>query len=117
MRSMQPGESVKIAFIGGGSMARALIAGLLRRGVAPPQIGVGEPSADAPAALQGEWGGHASADNAAAIGDAGLVVLGVSRQDAATPLRALPSSRRERKPVVLSIAAGLRIADLARACP
>jgi pyrroline-5-carboxylate reductase len=98
-------------------MARALIAGLLRRGVAPRQIGVGEPSADARAALQGEWGVHVSADNAAAIADAGLVVLAVKPQDAGNALRALHSSLLERKPVVLSIAAGLRIADLARACP
>jgi pyrroline-5-carboxylate reductase len=98
-------------------MARALIAGLLRRGLAPRQIGVGEPSADARAALQGEWGVHASADNAEAIADVGLVVLAVKPQDAGNALRALHSSLLDRKPVVLSIAAGLRIADLARACP
>jgi pyrroline-5-carboxylate reductase len=117
MRSMQPGESLRIAFIGGGSMARALIAGLLRRGVAPRQIGVGEPSADARAALQSECGLHASADNAEAVGDAGLVVLAVKPQDAGNALRALQPRLLDRKPVVLSIAAGLRIADLARACP
>ena len=98
-------------------MARALIAGLLRRGLAPHQIGVGEPSADARAALQGECGVHASADNAEAVGDAGLVVLAVKPQDAGDALRALHSSLLERKPVILSIAAGLRIADLARAAP
>ena len=98
-------------------MARALIAGLLRRGVAPRQIGVGEPSADARAALQSECGVHASTDNAAAVADAGLVVLAVKPQDAGNALRALQPRLLDRKPVVLSIAAGLRIADLARACP
>jgi pyrroline-5-carboxylate reductase len=117
MRSMQPGESLKIAFIGGGSMARALIAGLLRQGVAPRQIAVGEPSVDARSALQRECGVQASADNAEAVGDAGLVVLAVKPQDAGTALRALQPHLLERKPVVLSIAAGLRIAALARACP
>jgi pyrroline-5-carboxylate reductase len=117
MRPMQPAQSPTIAFIGGGSMARALIAGLLRRGLASRQISVGEPSADARAALQRELGVVASADNAAAVGDAGLVVLAVKPQDAGTALRAVHSSLLQHKPVVLSIAAGLRIADLARACP
>jgi len=98
-------------------MARALIAGLLRRGVAPRQIAVGEPSADARAALQSEWAVHASADNAAAVADAGLVVLAVKPQDAGNALRALQPRLLDRQAVVLSIAAGLRIADLARACP
>ena len=98
-------------------MARALIAGLLRRGVAPRQIAVGEPSADARAALQSEWAVHASADNAAAVADADLVVLAVKPQDAGNALRALQPRLLDRQAVVLSIAAGLRIADLARACP
>ncbi len=116
---MQPGESPRIAI----PLERrqhgfcALIAGLLRRGVAPRQIAVGEPSADARAALQSEWAVHASADNAAAVADAGLVVLAVKPQDAGNALRALQPRLLDRKPVVLSIAAGLRIADLARACP
>jgi pyrroline-5-carboxylate reductase len=35
MRLMQSPQSATIAFIGGGNMARALIAGLLRQAVAP----------------------------------------------------------------------------------
>jgi pyrroline-5-carboxylate reductase len=114
---MQPVESSSIAFIGGGSMARALIAGLLRQGVPARQISVGEPSADARAALQRECGINVHADNAAAAAGAELVVLAVKPQQAAAALQALQSVLRERAPVLLSIAAGLRIADLARACP
>jgi pyrroline-5-carboxylate reductase len=117
MRPMQPGESFPIAFIGGGSMARALIAGLLRQGVPGRQISVGEPSADARAALQREWDIHIHADNAAAASGAELVVLAVKPQQAGSALRGLQSALLQRAPVVLSIAAGLRIADLARACP
>jgi len=117
MLRMQSPQLATIAFIGGGHMARALIAGLLRRSVAPAQIHVGEPQADARASLQREWGVKASADNADAAGGAGLVVLAVKPQQAAQALRALYPTLMERKPVVLSIAAGLRLADLARACP
>jgi len=115
---MQSGNPSRIAFIGGGSMARALIAGLLRQGVAPRQISVGEPSPDARTALQRESGiDAASADNAAAAAGADLVVLAVKPQDAGTALAGLRPALLERAPVVLSIAAGLRLADLARACP
>ena len=117
MRPMQSPESATIAFIGGGNMARALIAGLLRQAVAPDRIHVGEPASEARAALQREWGVKSSADNAAAARDASLLVLAVKPQQAAQALQALYPTLLERKPVVLSIAAGLRLADLARACP
>jgi pyrroline-5-carboxylate reductase len=117
MHSMHPGEFSPIAFIGGGSMARALIAGLLRQGVPAGQISVGEPSPDARAALQRECGINVRADNAEAATGADLVVLAVKPQQAAAALQTLRSALRERAPVLLSIAAGLRIADLALACP
>jgi pyrroline-5-carboxylate reductase len=47
---------LKIAFIGGGNMARALIGGLMAQGVAAANIGVGEPLASAREALQREFG-------------------------------------------------------------
>jgi pyrroline-5-carboxylate reductase len=117
MLRMQSPQLATIAFIGGGNMARALIAGLLRRSVAPAQIHVGEPAPESRASLQREWGVKASADNAEAADGAGLVVLAVKPQQAAQALRALYPTLMERKPLVLSIAAGLRLADLARACP
>jgi pyrroline-5-carboxylate reductase len=118
MAPMQSGNRSRIAFIGGGSMARALIAGLLRQGVAPRQISVGEPSPQARTALQRESGIDAtSADNAAAAAGADLLVLAVKPQDAGSALAGLRATLLERAPVVLSIAAGLRLADLARACP
>src|ERR1700728_496628 len=117
MRRMQPRESARICFIGGGNMARALISGLMRQAVPARQIKVGEPSAEARTSLQRQWGIDASGDNAAAVRDATLVVLAVKPQDAGQVLRALQGTLLAAKPVVLSIAAGLRLADLARACP
>jgi pyrroline-5-carboxylate reductase len=117
MRRMQSRESARIAFIGGGNMARALIAGLLHQAVPAGQIKVGEPRAEACRSLQREWGIDASVDNAAAVRDAALVVLAVKPQEAGAVLRALQPALLAARPVVLSIAAGLRIADLARACP
>jgi pyrroline-5-carboxylate reductase len=117
MRRMQPRQSARIAFIGGGNMARALIAGLLRAAVPAAQIKVGEPMAAARRALQRDCGVESSDDNAAVARDAHVVVLAVKPQDAAQALRGLHAALRACQPVVLSIAAGLRLADLERACP
>src|SRR5450631_2707062 len=103
MRPMQSRETARIAFIGGGNMARALIAGLLRQALPAHQISVGEPSAQARAALKREWGVDASGDNCEAAGGANLVVLAVKPQQAGNALRALQPSLLEHRPVVLSI--------------
>ncbi|HEY1726165.1 MAG TPA: pyrroline-5-carboxylate reductase [Steroidobacteraceae bacterium] len=117
---MQSRDTARIAFIGGGNMARALIAGLLRQGVAPHRIRVGEPSAASRAGLQRDLGVVAEADNAAALVGADLVVLAVKPQDAGAALATLSdhgATPNGAPLVLLSIAAGLRIADLARLCP
>src|ERR1700682_3375444 len=117
MLPMQSRESARIAFIGGANMARALTAGLLRQGLPARQISVGEPAAEARAALQREYAIEARGDNTEAAGGADLVVLAVKPQQAGQALQALQPSLLEHRPVVLSIAAGLRIADLARGWP
>jgi len=103
-----------IAFVGGGHMARALIAGLLRQGTRPQNLSVGEPLPGARAALEREFGIRAEAENAVAIGAARVIVLAVKPQAAAGVLQGLPASALAHRPLLLSIAAGLRIADLAR---
>jgi pyrroline-5-carboxylate reductase len=107
----------RIAFIGGGNMARALIGGLLRQGVPARQLCVGEPQPVARGSLEHEFGVATAADNSAAIHDAALVVLAVKPQVAAQVLQSLHSPLLARRPVLLSIVAGLRIADLTRLCP
>ena len=47
---------MKIAFIGGGNMASALIGGLLRRGAAATDLGVLEINAEARARMNAEFG-------------------------------------------------------------
>lgn len=114
---MQQSAPARIAFIGGGNMARALIAGLRRQGVSSDQISVGEPDAQARSALQRDWGVAVSVSNIDAARNAQLVVLAVKPQQAAEVLRALHATLVATRPVLLSIAAGLRIADLGAACP
>jgi len=109
--------SAATAFIGGGHMARALIAGLLRQGTPPQALSVGEPLPEARAALAGEFAIRAEADNGVAIVGARVIVLAVKPQAAAGVLRGLPAAALRHRPLLLSIAAGLRIADLAKLLP
>jgi pyrroline-5-carboxylate reductase len=110
-------DPAAIAFIGGGHMARALIAGLLRQGVSAHTLSVGEPLTEARAALAGEFAIRTEADNAVAIAGAGVIVLAVKPQAAAAVLQSLPAAALAHRPLLLSIAAGLRIADLEQLLP
>ncbi len=107
----------QISFLGGGNMARALIQGLLRRGVAAAQLRVGEPLAAQRELLQREFGVAALADNQAAVRGATLVVLAVKPQQAIELLTGLCPSLGQSATLLLSIAAGLRVDDLATCCP
>jgi pyrroline-5-carboxylate reductase len=117
MTSMQHQIPARIAFIGGGNMARALIGGLLRQHVPAGRITVGEPDAAAAARLQQEFQIRVDTDNVSAAHDAQVIVLAVKPQQAASALRALQAPLAAQRPLLLSIAAGLRIVDIARACP
>jgi len=63
-----------IAFIGGGNMAQAMIAGLVRAGHPAGQIRVGEPNAERRARLQACYGVEVAADNRQVVADADIVV-------------------------------------------
>ena len=107
---------IELTVLGAGNMGRALIGGLLRRGMRAEQIAVGESQEGARARLAGEFGITATADNAAAVGKADLIVLAVKPQDAGSVLQPLAPRLRERRPLILSIAAGVRVQTLRRWC-
>lgn len=107
---------LELTVLGAGNMGRALIGGLLRHGMRPEQIAVGESQEAARAALSRELGIAATADNAAAIGNANLIVLAVKPQDTGSVLAPLAPRLQQRRPVVLSIAAGVRIPALQSWC-
>jgi pyrroline-5-carboxylate reductase len=108
--------TTRIAFLGGGNMARALIAALRRAGHPADRIAVGEPSQSQRELLAAESGVAAVADNAEAVRGAGAVVLAVKPQDMAQVVTPLRGELAAGAPVVLSVAAGLRVADLAAFC-
>ena len=102
---------MKLAFIGGGKMAEAIIRGALAGGLAAPgEIAVGEPLAARRYFLAGELGVSATADNLAAAAGADLVTLAVKPQDLEAVLGELRGHLDNQ--AVLSIVAGARMATL-----
>jgi len=103
-----------ITFVGGGNMARSLIAGLIRQGAAPGHIHVAEPVADLRSQLTAEFGvkTYASATEAAAQGT--VWVLAVKPQVLRDVCAALADMAQAQAPLVVSIAAGITSAQLVR---
>ncbi|MFO7326238.1 MAG: pyrroline-5-carboxylate reductase [Pseudomonadota bacterium] len=107
-------QSTRIAFVGGGNMARALLGGLLARGTDPERIAVSAPSDATRAALARQYGINVSADNRAAVAGARIVVLAVKPQIMEEVVRPLAAELQLSRPLVISVAAGIRIAELSK---
>lgn len=103
--------STRIAFIGGGNMASAVIGGLIRQGLAPAQISVVEPYEASRAALMAQHGVQAQAAAGPFLSVADLIVWAIKPQsflDAAKPV-----APHARSALHLSVMAGIRAGDLA----
>ena len=103
---------MKIAFLGGGNMASALIGGLLAKGYAADAMSVVERLPAARAKLAERYGVRVSDAPDAATLAADTLLLAVKPQDMRAAVSPL-AGRLERQ-VVISIAAGIRLADLSR---
>jgi pyrroline-5-carboxylate reductase len=103
-----------LAFIGGGNMVRSLIGGLVARGVPAADIRVAEPMESLRAALARDFGVRTFADNAEAAADATTWVLGVKPQVMRPVCEALAPAAHANRPLVVSVAAGITAAQLAR---
>jgi pyrroline-5-carboxylate reductase len=101
-------ESLSIALIGGGNMARGIIGGLIGKGARASAITVSEPLEASRQALVRDFGVRVTVDNAEAVRGAQVVVLAVKPQLMSAVARALAPALRETSPLVISVAAGIR---------
>ncbi len=96
----------RIAFIGGGNMTEALVAGLLRRGLTTSeQVAAGDPRSSRRELLAERFGVATGADNRLVARGADVVVLCVEPQVLDDVLIELTPTVGER-PLVISVAAG-----------
>ncbi|MGX4642884.1 pyrroline-5-carboxylate reductase [Massilia sp. SYSU DXS3249] len=103
---------MKIAFIGGGNMATALISGLAKRMDERGRIHVVDPNPEALARLATDYGVGTAPAIDAEVASADVVVLAVKPQQMREVAAQLAPHLDAQ--LVLSIAAGIRSADLAR---
>jgi pyrroline-5-carboxylate reductase len=107
----------KLAFLGTGNMAEALLKGLLRKGTAAPgEIICAEPRAERRDEIARQYGVTVTADNREAVAAAELVLLSVKPQIVEAVLAGIAPAVGPGH-LVISIAAGVPIAALAARLP
>ena len=107
-------DDLRIAFIGGGNMARSLVGGLVEKGCKPGRIIVSEPDAEQRATLAKRVPVRMSTDGSAAAHDADVLVFAVKPQVMQSAAKAVAAAVQARQPLIISIAAGITTADLDR---
>ena len=103
----------KIAFIGGGNMARAIAGGLLRGGMHATNIFISEPREEQCEKLRKEfYGTYVSTDNKAVSNAAEIILFAVKPQILKSVCHELRETIQKTKPLIISIAAGPSIKDI-----
>ncbi len=102
----------KITFIGGGNMAGSLIGGLIADGYEPAYITACDPEQSKLEHLQARYGIPTSGDNSAAVAQADVIVLAVKPQILKEVANSIAPAVQSRRPLVVSVAAGVRESDL-----
>ena len=102
----------RLGLIGGGNMARSLIGGLIKSGIAPESMIVSDPDDSIRRALVEDFSIQTCADNTDAARVADILVLAVKPQVMRCAVEDIAESLLQRQPLVVSIAAGIPIASI-----
>ncbi len=103
-----------VGFIGAGNMARSLAGGLLKNGWQRDRVILSDPEPTQRQAIETVLGIKAFADNNEIAARADILVLAVKPQILADVTKALAATAQKKKPLVVSIAAGVRIEEIDR---
>ena len=101
-----------IAVIGCGNMGRSLIGGLIAEGRPVAGLRAADPEETARERVRTLFGVQVFADNTAAIRGASVVILAVKPQSMKSVVCTAAPLFREQRPLILSIAAGIRVRDI-----
>lgn len=103
-----------IGFIGAGNMARSLAGGLLTNGWAPDRLLLSDPDAEQRRGAAQALGVQTFAGNHDLVERAEVLVLAVKPQALKEVAEAIAPTVQKKNPLVVSIAAGIRVHDLER---
>ena len=106
--------SATIGFIGAGNMARSLAGGLLNNGWAAGRLYLSDPDTQQRAGAEQALGIRTFADNRELVEHAEIVVLAVKPQVLKEVAESLAATVQKKRPLVISIAAGIRVQDIER---
>lgn len=101
-----------IGFIGAGNMAASLVGGMINQGTRPAQIWLSDVSKERLAELSQLHGVQVSDDNADIARRADVLVLAVKPQVMQPVCEALRVALADRRPLIISIAAGVTVGNL-----
>lgn len=104
----------KIGFIGAGNMARSLASGLINNGLPAGQVELSDPDAATRESLNNQLKVTVFADNSDLVENADIVVFAVKPQALRAVATEVAEQIQRRKPLIISIAAGVRSDDLER---
>lgn len=104
----------KIGFIGAGNMAAAIIGGLVQKGRDPGSILAYDPDAEKTSRLQSDFAIRAADSNEQVLEDCDVVVLAVKPQVMREVLTPLGGALGDPPPLVISVAAGIRVDSIER---
>jgi len=103
-----------IGFIGAGNMSRSLAGGLLANGWSRDQLLLSDPDANQRTGAETALGVKTLADNREVAALSDVLVLAVKPQALRDAAVALAAPVQKRQPLVISVAAGIRLADIER---
>lgn len=107
-------DNKTIAFIGGGNMAQSLIGGITGSDCDPSDIWVADPYVDQLDTVRHRFKVNVTQENTEAANHADIIVLAVKPQVMKQACERIADSVQERKPLVISIAAGINEPDIRR---
>ncbi len=102
----------QIAFIGAGNMGTSLIGGLIENGFNAQYIWASDHNAEQTQQLSEQLNIHTTTDNLEAAQHAEVVILAVKPQLIKTVVNELKTILQQRKPLIISIAAGIHTTSI-----